>query len=162
MMTILTRKPSYTTNVTNARIYGFTLIELMVVVAVIGILSSIAIPQYQNYVKKSQLTAAVATLSALKINAEDYILTEGKFPTLSASDINSTLGATTSSLGTLEAKALTSSPLSGQLILTLNSNSLFDEKKIALSRETNGAWLCVTDIAAASFVPKYCSTKTIL
>lgn len=45
---------------------GFTLIELMIVVAIIGILSAIAIPAYQYYVSKSQITAAIAELNGAK------------------------------------------------------------------------------------------------
>jgi len=134
----------------------------MIVVAVIGILSSIAIPQYQNYIKKSQLGAAMATIAALKINAEDYIATEGKFPTLSSSQISADLGATSSPLGAIETKGSTSAPLSGQLILTMNASTQFEKKKVALNREENGLWTCITDITDGPYLPQQCTTGSVL
>ena len=51
---------------------GFSLIELMVVVAVLGILASIAVPSYQDYVLRSKLVDAVSSLSQLRVSMEQY------------------------------------------------------------------------------------------
>ena len=59
---------------------GFTLIELMIVVAIIGILAAIAIPQYQNYIAKSQVSRGMAEMGAMKTAYEDC-LNNGKLLT---------------------------------------------------------------------------------
>lgn len=59
---------------------GFTLIELMIVVAIIGILAAIAIPQYQNYVARSQFSEAPTLLSAAQTTVEERYLSSGNFP----------------------------------------------------------------------------------
>jgi len=52
---------------------GFTLIELMIVVAIIGILAAIAIPQYQNYVARSQVSRVMAETGGMKTLVEDCL-----------------------------------------------------------------------------------------
>jgi len=58
---------------------GFTLIELMIVVAIIGILAAIAIPQYQNYTGRAQLSDAIVSASGLKAAVSEYYQTQGSF-----------------------------------------------------------------------------------
>ncbi len=51
---------------------GFTLIELMIVVAIVGILAAVALPSYQNYVRRGQLQEAFTQLSAYRVRMEQY------------------------------------------------------------------------------------------
>ena len=56
---------------------GFTLIELMIVVAIIGILAAVAIPSYQNYTKKARFTEVVQAVTPLKEAVDECVQTQG-------------------------------------------------------------------------------------
>ena len=64
-----------TTNIPRNR--GLTLFELMIVIAIIGILSSIAIPQYRNYVTKAKLTEAFLAVTPVKYGLVEYVAVNG-------------------------------------------------------------------------------------
>src|SRR5262245_45471786 len=65
---------------------GFTLIELMIVVAIIGILAAVAIPAYQDYIARSQVAEAVGLMGAVKTPLAEYIGDKGFWP-VALSDI---------------------------------------------------------------------------
>jgi type IV pilus assembly protein PilA len=59
---------------------GFTLIELMIVVAIIGILAAIAIPAYQDYTIRAQVTEGLNLASAVKASVAEYFANNGTWP----------------------------------------------------------------------------------
>ncbi len=87
---------------------GFTLIELMIVVAIIGVLSAIGIPAYQNYVKKAEYGTGLAAIAAMKVNIEDQIASNAAFPVKDAAASISDLGAPVVNYGDIYTKSLCS------------------------------------------------------
>ena len=67
---------------------GFTLIELMIVVAIIGILAAVALPAYQDYTVRAQVAEGPTLAAGLKTAVSDYFSAKGEFPTSNALAIN--------------------------------------------------------------------------
>ena len=147
---------------------GFTLIELMIVVAIIGILAAIAIPQYQTYVAKSQVQRAVSEAGAIKTAIEACIL-ENK-TTIGVGPGQCDPQATGSSILTGATQGNPIPANTGVPQVTIPNTGLativatFGNKAavalgsntITWSRDANGSWSCQ---AAAGIDDKYVPTN---
>lgn len=114
---------------------GFTLIELMIVVAIISILVAIALPAYQDYTIRAQSTSGLADIASGKTMFESWIVADN-VTTFSASDVG--LPASTARCSSI---AITPGE-TGTISCTLAGHPLIDGEVISVSRTASGVWSC--------------------
>ena len=139
---------------------GFTLIELMIVVAIIGILVAVGIPQYQNYVARSQVAEGFSLASGLKTALAEYYSTNGTFPNNGTSEANTVIGveAAKNIKGKYVEKVTVSDDGVGAITVLFGSLSYHDERFLRLTAiATDGAvsFPCTTDLEKP-YRPKEC------
>jgi type IV pilus assembly protein PilA len=133
---------------------GFTLIELMIVVAIIGILAAIALPAYQNYMVRSKLVEGTTDLDAAKIAAtEAYGSNGNNFPATADSPIGS-LGANAKYISAMTYTGTSATAATISVTIASLGNSAVDGKFFGLvgAGQTDGTvtWTCGTLTAATS------------
>lgn len=135
---------------------GFTLIELMIVVAIIGILAAVAIPAYSDYLKRSQVAEALGLLAGLKTPTEEWYGSKGAWPTIITSQLGGKLvGKYTTDI------AITSTPAAGY---QKGYEAAMKDKtitgKVILSYNTDKkVWTCWGSTVSAAYLPTACKTQ---
>jgi len=142
---------------------GFTLIELMIVVAIIGILAAIAIPQYQDYIARSQVSRVMSEVGSVRTATENCMMN-------GIAEANCNFGWTASNL--LGAVNLQGSGTGAGLVATIdatnntaslvatfggNASSAINGDTLTWARDANGVWSCTTN-TDTKYQPAGCGT----
>ncbi|CDT88422.1 Fimbrial protein precursor [Vibrio coralliirubri] len=117
---------------------GFTLIELMIVVAIIGVLSAIAVPAYQNYVTRSEVSSGLATVKSLITPAELFYQENGVAAAATLDQLGidgaaNDLGAITSTLNADDDPTV---------VFTFDVSSSINTGIITFTRDAATGWTC--------------------
>ena len=140
--------------------HGFTLIELMIVVAIIGILAAIALPAYQDYTIRSKVTEGLALASGAKTAVAESYASQGAFPATNAA-------AGIAAAASISGHAVTSVTVGNNGVIsilyngTLGGNPTMNAQTVTLTPVDNGgsvSWNCAIGAATSlyKYVPSNC------
>ena len=140
---------------TRATQRGFTLIELMIVVAIIGVLAAIALPQYQDYTARAQTASALREITPAR-NQYEIKVNDGDTPAADFTDP----GALGIPALTTHCEHVATAPVNqaavGAVLCTMRGTPTVRGKVIQWNRASDGTWTCAGNVAS-KHLPKGCA-----
>ena len=135
---------------------GFTLIELMIVVAIIGILAAIALPAYQDYTARSQMSEALSLAGGARTAVSEFYTSNGQYPTNNSS-------AGLAAAADIKGKYVAQVNVAGGVITATMQAAGISEgirgTTLILSPTTSAGavdWTCKAGTVAAKYLPSSC------
>jgi type IV pilus assembly protein PilA len=142
---------------------GFTLIELMIVVAIIGILAAVAIPAYQDYIARAQVSEAVNLLASGKTGMAEYFADKATWPAAASDVMGSTAGKYTATIAILSSATTGGGTLTLQATMKATGINAGITTGTVLLLTTDGGkiWTCTSaggtaPTLSAKFLPSAC------
>ncbi|WP_244112944.1 MULTISPECIES: pilin [Burkholderia] len=139
---------------TGFKIKGFTLIELMVAVAIVGLLSAFAIPVYQSHLAKAQVSEGIALAEGFKSGVSEFYANNGVFPKLSDLGMSEAVGKWVSGT-TIDSNGVITATFNSDVVKGLNGKIV--SLTPAVQSGGNLAWDCSSN-APQDYLPKSCLT----
>jgi type IV pilus assembly protein PilA len=148
---------------------GFTLIELMIVVAIIGILAAVALPAYQDYTVRAKLSEVSIAAAACKTSVSEFLQSNGAFPPDAATAGCSSSASNSKYVGQIAVDKATAAvsvviqgtantALDGKLLILQPTTDVTRKTAMVAATDSVAGWSCGTDAATTElkFFPASC------